>query len=365
MTRFLERARAAAAAPATAAAAPVNPNLIRSGMPGSQITSASMAALPDYINVSDDLVRVGQKLSGGEYEMEIPTGAYAYRGFLLRFRTGSATSITGINHAALTDAGDDGQKYVKASQISKIISRIKLEADGVTIWDFEEISRFVAYMKMSGAWGLTSAWFIPFGWPHVFRPGAPVTDLYALGTSNIRDLKLTIYTTNNHKTEIVPELISFYNPVSVPAGNVISRQVYKQSVASAGKHVIDDIRIDRRIQRIIVTTPSSKGIKRYEVSIGDIMWIESDPHINAMEALLLPNKMSDQEDVGPYRSATGALDGVGACVDLIVDQMRDGLALSPLTSDSQRRRDERIEIELDLAAANTQVTVEVYFADRL
>lgn len=364
MANFLNRARAAATGAATPAPA-ANPNLFRAGTPGSQLVMQSDTSLPDYVNVASDLVTISQKLSGGEYEIDIPTGAFAYRGLMLRFETGNATAITGTLHAALVDTGDNATKYVKADKIKEIIRRIKLEADGVTIWDFEDITRFIAYMKMSGCWGLGSAWFIPFGWPHVFRPGAPVQDLYALGTGNIRDLRLTVYTSGKHKTEIKPEVIAYYNPVNVPAGNVISRQVYKRSFATSGKHTIDDIRIDRRIQRILVTTDAGKKVKSYEVRIGDIEWLKSDTHINAMEALLLPNKSSDQEDVGPYRTATGALDGVGACVDLLIDQDRDGLALAPLTSDQQRRRNERIEIELDLAHSATQVTVEVYFADRL
>ena len=365
MSNFLNRARAAARGAPAPAAAPVNPNLVRAGMPGSQLVMGADAALPDYINVADDLVTISQRLSGGEYEIDIPTGAYTYRGLMLRFETLANTAITGTATADLLETGDNGEKYVNTDHFAKILSRIKLEADGITIWDFEDITRVEAYLRMNGCLGLGTAWFIPFGWPNVFRAGAPVQDLYALGTGNIRDLRLTLYTTDKHKTEIKPQIIAFYNPVQVPAGNVISRQVYKKSFATSGKHIIDDIRIDRRIQRIIVTSGAGKKIKNFEVSIGDVEWIKSDTHVNHVEALLRPNKASDQEDVGPYRNATGALIGVGGCVDLLIDQERDGLALAPLTSDQQRRRDDRIEIELELKSANTEVTVEVYFADRL
>ena len=56
---------------------------------------------------------------------------------------------------------------------------------------------------------------------------------------------------------------------------------------------------------------------------------------------------------------------VGACLDLRVDMEREGLAIAPLTSEAQRRRDDRLAIEIDTVSAATEVTVEVYFADRI
>ena len=44
---------------------------------------------------------------------------------------------------------------------------------------------------------------------------------------------------------------------------------------------------------------------------------------------------------------------------------REGLAIAPPTSEAQRRRDDRLAIEIETASDATEVTSEVYFADRI
>ncbi|WP_420011347.1 hypothetical protein [Tateyamaria sp.] len=347
----------------------------RVSKPGPKRLNQIDRRVPDYINVDDELVSIGARLSGGEIEVDIPTGDYTYRGlaFLLEGKSSTSIASADVGSAAISAnslmmKAEDGKFYVKNRHFARFISRIKLEADGITVWDFEDMDRFTAYLRMFG-WDFDlddPACFVGFGWPNVFREGAAVADAYALGTANVTDLRLTVYT-KLWKDGMKLRMPAWYNPVRLPAGQVISRQVWKSAFVSAGKHVINDIRIDRRIWRILVTTNSGKKIKSAEVSVGDVEWYNARGVVSEIESLLFKPVNGVLNNTGPYRHTNGDLLSakVGGAIDLKVDMMREGLAIAPLTSDAQRRRDDRIEIELDLESANTEVTVEVFFADRL
>ncbi len=339
----------------------------RATPPGGEFARRFDRKLPDYVNVSDDLLSIGSRLSGGVIEVDFPTGDFVYRGLAIMIEGKATSAITGVTAPNLMAQGEDGRHYVKSGQFGKLISRVRLEADGIEIFDFESWQRFVEFLRMFGWDGRNDDLhdFLGFGWPNVFRDGSPVEALYALGTNNIRDLRLKIYTSNLWKSEMQLRIPVWYAPVRQNAAQVISRQTWSRTLATAGKHVIDDIRIDKRIWRIVVTTNQAKKITDYRVEVGDIEWQAGRAVVNQIEALKLSPPWGTQTHVGPYRNYTGALTGVGACLDLRVDMEREGLAIAPLTSEAQRRRDDRLKIELETASAGTEVMIEVYFADRI
>ncbi len=325
--------------------------------------------VPDYINVSDQLASVGTRLSGGVIEIDLPTGDYVYRGLAMLIQGKQTTAITSYDAATLMDKFEDDEYYVQAKYFFNLISRVTLEADGLTIWDFENWNRFVNFQRIFGWDGEDTdpGEFVGFGWPHVFREGSPIEDLYALGTLNIRDLKLKVYTKDVWQSEMQLKVPVWYNPVSTTAAHVISRQVYRTSIATAGRHVIDDIRIDKRIWRVVITTNQGKKVKSFRAKVGDVVWQEAATPVNMIQMLKLSKaRGGTQAVVGPYRSDEGKVfSGYGSVIDLMVDFPREALSIKPLTSSAQRRRDDRFSVELDLVSAGTEVTIEVYFADRI
>jgi len=144
-------------------------------------------------------------------------------------------------------------------------SRVRLEADGIEIFDFESWDRFNQYIRMFGWDGRSDEIheFLGFGWPNVFRDGAAVEALYALGTNNIRDLRMKLYTTDEWKSEMRLRMPVWYSPVRQNAAHAISRQTYKRTLATAGKHVIDDIRMPEIIQGIAFVD----GIKQLKTAV--------------------------------------------------------------------------------------------------
>ena len=341
-------------------------DLFRVRTPGEALLQRSDRRLPDYLNVSDDLVSVSQPLSNGVIEVDMPTGDYVYRGLAMLIQGAKTTAITGVTAPNLMTPGDDQRSYVKEEHFGKLISRITLEADGIEVWDFESYTEFEQYLRMFGWDAAGSHWaFLGFGWPNVFRDGSPAEALYALGTQNIRDLRLKVQTTDLWKSEMKLRMPIWYAPVRQPATQVISRQTWRRTLATAGRHVIDDVRIDKRIWRLIITTPAGKPVSDYRVEIGDIEWQSGTVVQNAIEAVKLSPPFGTQIAAGAFRTGTGALNAVGSVIDLRVDMDREGLAIAPLTSQAQRRRDDRLKIELTTLKANTEVVIRALFADRI
>ena len=342
-------------------------DLVSTGMPSPAVVSGAAALLPDYMNVSDDLPTIGSRLADGSFEILFPTGDYVYRAWMVQFQGLVTSSITGASAATLMTRAEDRYYYTKRQYLHTLLSRVKLEADGLTLFDFESIVELEAFLVMSGVQlaATDEGFVIPFGWPYTFRAGAPVGDLYALGTANVEQLKLTLYTNAWH-TSLKPYITSYYNPVRMDAKNLLTREVYKRTYSSVGVHVMDDIRIDRRIHRILITSNANKPLKEYEVKIGDVVLRKGRCGLGALEANLLPRKTSDQEETGPYRTSTGQLDiGIGACIDVRFDWTMDGQALSPLTGQSQRRRNDKITVQVETLEADTELKAEVYFADEI
>ena len=221
----------------------------RATQPGNDFARGFERKLPDYIDVSDDLLSIGSRLSGGVIEVNFPTGDYVYRGLATMVQGTEKTVVTGVTATNLMAFGGDGWHYVKSAYLGKLFSRVRLEADGIEIFDFDSWERFIQYIRMFGWDGRDTDTheFLGFGWPNVFRDGAAVEALYALGTANIRDLRMKLYTTSDWKSEMELRMPVWYSPVRRNAAHVISRQTYNRTLATAGKHAIDDIRIDKRI----------------------------------------------------------------------------------------------------------------------
>ena len=341
-------------------------DLFRVRTPGDALLQRSDRKLPDYLNVADDLVSIGAPLSNGVIECDFPTGDYVYRGLALMIEGKATTAISGVTAPNLMTTGDDQREYVKEQYFSNLISRVTLEADGIEVWDFESYRELEQYIRLFGWDANSSYWsFVGFGWPNVFRDGSPAEALYALGTQNIRDLRLKVQTTDLWKSEMKLRMPVWYAPVRQPATQVISRQTWTRSLATAGRHVIDDVRIDKRIWRLIITTTSGKQVSDYRVEIGDIEWQSGRADVNKIEAVTLAPPWGSQVASGAFRSQTGALSAVGSVIDLRVDMDREGLAIAPLTSQAQRRRDDRLKIEITTLKANTEVTIRALFADRI
>ncbi|MEM1352022.1 MAG: hypothetical protein AAGF27_06740 [Pseudomonadota bacterium] len=346
-------------------------DMFRTTEPGDAILNRADKQTADYVNVDDDLLHIGNRLSDGRIEIKFRTGDYIYRGLFMLAQCTAATAITqapAVANGQLTTLGEDGKRYIKPQYFGRYINRVKLVADGITIFDFESYERARAYL-MSYNWTIgtqNEAVFWGFGWPNVFQQGSAQEDLFALGTANIRDLKMVLYTSSNWDDSIQLVCPTYYHPQRAKAGHVIYRTQRIKDCATAGVHIIDDIRVDRPIWRIVVTTPEGQKLTNYEVRVGDVVWQTGTPVSNRLETLLLREVSGIQGAVGPYRDHNGDLVDAGCVIDLRVDLMdRDGRVLPPMTSDAQRRRDERLEIEVKTAQPDTEVCVEVFFAGRI
>lgn len=343
----------------------------RTTQPGRAVMQRADKQTAEYINVDNDLLKVGPRLKNGRIVIDFPTRDCVYKGLFMMARCDAGTELTAapaVGAAQFSTLQEDGRRYVRAQHFNRLIKRVKLVADNITIFDFEDFSRAQAYLQMHN-WTFGNSKpgiFWGFGWPHVFRPGSPQEDLFSLGTANIDDLKLTLYTSDEWTDDIQLELPTYYHPQTMNAGHVIYRQKWTHVQGPVGSTIIDQIRIDKPIWRILLTTPSGQRISDYRVSVGDVEWQRGTPASNRFETLLLNEKLGVQNAVGPYRDADGLLMGVGSCIDLNVDLLeRDGRVLPPMTTAAQVRRDERLNIELTTLQPDTEITAEVYFAGRI
>jgi len=93
----------------------------RATQPGNDFAGGFARKLPDYIDVSYDLLSIGSRLSGGVIEVDFPTGDFVYRGLALMMQGTTATAITGVTSTNLIAVGGDGRHYVKSGYFGKPI----------------------------------------------------------------------------------------------------------------------------------------------------------------------------------------------------------------------------------------------------
>ena len=340
---------------------------VRVGGANWSVAKDSDKKLQNQLYIDEDLIKVGSKLSNGQIVCDFPTGDYTYRGVMLAVKAAANATVGTLAAGSSVSLGQDGRYYIRQDALFRLFDRIKLEADGRIIWDFENWRDFEAYMK-TYKWGFNGSngfAFFGFGWPHIFREGVPFEDLFALGTGNIRDLKLTLYTSSNFEDGWEVQATAFFAPQRMPARHVISREVYVETFATAGVHTIRDLPIDRPIHRILVTVPTGKTITDYKLEVGKVELQKASSHTQQMLDMLMQRHAGENSEVGPYRLSSGALSGVGGLVTFDFDLWRNSQTLRPLTTDAQRRRDDEIAIELTLGVQDTEVTVQIFYADQI
>lgn len=331
-----------------------------------QAAAAADQRIPDLTHWDDKPVKVGQKLSNGQIEIDFSTGDFFYRAFMLKVEAANNTTIGSLTAAQSVTRAEDNRWYVRSERFDNLFERIRLTVDGIDLWDFESWVEFEQFLAMN-YWQFRPedpVVYIGFGGPYTFADHLPLRELFGLGTANLRDVKLTLYTTPQYEDGMKLLCYAGYSPVRENSRRVITREVYKTTFATSGKHIFRDLPIDRRISRLVVTTNSGKRIASYKFKFGDIQIVDMPYSFQKISAQLRQRGEGPTSAPAPYRTGSGSSFAfVGAVIDLNFDELRNGTTLPKLDSDENRRRNDQLQLEMELLDAETEVKIEVYCAD--
>ncbi|MCD9147864.1 hypothetical protein [Pseudophaeobacter flagellatus] len=261
----------------------------------------------------------------GTATMDLKTGAYTYQ--VLQFSIWSSVAIAGETFQR------DGRHIVNTANLSKYITRVRLEIDGVV----EQNLSMADWIKFNAKDGYNVAdgvWWMHFGGPHQFDDKR-VEDVYALGTSNLRSVRILVDLTsdwNDGNMQLAG--MAEYTSTRRHVTHLRTIKSNRHSPASAGEYTISGLPIHSDIGAIYVL---GEGIKSAKFVVDDVEIFDARNYqIEAFNLL--------------YGADTTAL-GNG----IVFDFMRSNeitKALKSLERSDQRKRNADIRIVVDMDAAN-------------
>lgn len=204
---------------------------------------AARASTERHISKIRDVFSVSPAYSDGTATMDLKTGKYTYEN--LQFMIRSAAEIVGDTFAV------DGKHYVSTGKLDKYISRVRLEIDGVVERDLP-MDLLVKFNEMDGYDVLAGVAWMVFGGPHQFDDKR-VEDVYALGTNNVRDLRILVdLTTDWVDGSMFVEGMAEYTSTNRPITHLRTVKSKKESATGAGQFTITGLPIHSDIGAIHV-----------------------------------------------------------------------------------------------------------------
>jgi len=280
--------------------------------------------------VSPDMATVSGQMADSTMVMTFQTGLPTYLSW--QFSITSTVEIVGETYQL------GGVHYVKTAFLSKYVSNMKCQADGVTFRELT-IDKVVKFNASKGLGVQGGSFYMVFGGPHEFKDPR-VEDVFMLGTADIKQLRVLFDLTPawiNGQLNLT--VLSEYAPISRPMGYVQTYVSQRYDLQAAGEHLITNLPVYDDISRVYI----------FGANIGDFEFIYD-------EQTVYKNSIQGQK---AHNKAWGIdVDPLGDCI--LIDFMRseqNWVNLQGLRSDAQRRRNARARLKLDMLTASNEVQV--------
>jgi hypothetical protein len=293
--------------------------------PGNEITQN--AQLSRFTRINSEPVDVIKSGQNGRTVVKLDTGEYTYRAIPFAIHSD-------VDLGADTYSKMGGGYIVENSAISKYISEIRLEANGAPMqeWDTEELRTVNDFydLKFSGG-------FMGFHFPgeEMYTRQAH-RDLFALGTDNLRGLKLTLRQTGLFDPDTMDIVcVPHFVKQRRSATFVTTTETISKTFSGVGKHTIRDLPDSDDIQSIFI---KGDGISHIKLEVNGVLM--HDCHIGEYKAYL---KSVNRDK--------GALDN-----QFFIDFMAEGepTALAAADGGKSRAKD-GIKLEITTTQAETPV----------
>lgn len=278
--------------------------------------------------LDDQLVTVGTFIANNWGYIEFPIGRYTYRQW--GFSLVASAAIAGVTTLR------DGKHVVDTGKIADYVDTFVIEINGAAKWEMTaaELVKWNAYHNHDTSPGVLR-W--AFGAPNIHNTDA-AEDAYQLGTGNLRSLKLRVKTKAAWVAGMLPLINAEYAPVARPIGyfTTTTRTVFTNP--AAGDFYNSDLAVGIDFATIWVQGASINRVK---------LTVDRETVVDCANYQLRAMHEAWGKDV----AALG--DG------LIFDSWRDGDSIgldSVADSVAERRRGADVRIDLNMAAANVQMT---------
>ena len=205
-----------------------------------------------FIDKVRDPFTISAAYSDGTVDMDLKTGPYTYQ--FLQFMVRSASAITGETILR------DGKHYVKTEFLSKYISRMRLDIDGVTERDLT-MDQMVNFNASNGYDVQDGQVYMVFGGPYQFDDKR-IEDVYALGTGNLRTVSVRVDLTSDWVNgTMFMEGMAEYTSARRPVTHLRTIKQKRYSPSSSGEYTIADLPIHSDIGAIYVLGADIKSAK--------------------------------------------------------------------------------------------------------
>ena len=281
---------------------------------------------------NDTLCEIGTFVANNWGYVTFPVGRYTYRLWNIQLIAPAAI-------ASVTDLRE-GENVVKTANIADYLDTLIIEINGQAKWELTvpELVKLNAYQNLDTSEGTIR---IPFGSPNIHNTDM-VEDAYQFGTANLKSVKLRIKTKAAWVTGMRVSVAAEYANVARPIGYFQTTTRYAYTAFGAGNFAISDLAVGIDFSTVWV---QGAGIKRAKFKVDDD-WVFDCTNWQLR---------SLHEAWGKDMAALGS--------GLMFDSFRDGdgIGLDSVSDElPERRRGADVRLELDMASANTPLTVVVF-----
>lgn len=292
--------------------------------------------IPRYL---DNLPTISNQFADGVAVVDFPVGALTYRAFNI-FLTNSA-AIAGET------TPESGTHRVTWAFLSKYMDTVEVEIDGKTqiSYSADEILDLNELMRWNVKTGFN---FLCFGAPNFFNGFETAEDAYALGTANIRSLRLLIKLKAAWPATMKLNVAALYYPVAKPIGYITTTRVQRYVLAGTGAQTISDIPHGVDLAAIWVRNMNAKQVNNIRLTVDDQTLYDAS---TAAWAALGQLWGKDHAQL--------------AAGNLFLDFWMEGnpnKGIAALASNAQIRRNADIRLELDMAEAGAEIKIITHHA---
>lgn len=315
----------------------VNPKASQGAKPGFNLGVSGVGQaqgqklrVPIHFRADNTLAVISNQYADGVAVIDLPTGAYTYRGFHLSL----------INTAEIVGKtfGYMGRHHVNTANWPEYVERISLEIDGKVEQDFYtdeliDLNKLFNHDTMNGDVVMT------FGSPGWFKEDMP-EDAYLLGTGNVKSLRLLVKLKAAFPATMKLAILCEYAPIIRPIGWLVTTRRTRYSFNAAGEVTITDLPHGLDVAAIWVRSINSKNVANVSLEVDQQMIFDATTHeIRALSALW-------GKDIAALPSR-----------DIFLDFWRDydGKGLASITSAAQIRRQAQIRLSLNFIEADAQI----------
>lgn len=299
---------------------------VRVSRPNAQVTQA--AQLGRLTRVTDEPIEVNKNGQNGRSVVRLDTGPYTYRA--IPFGVRSEVDL-GTDSYPLVGGGFQ----VRLDALSKYISEVRLEANGAPMqeWDVDELNTINDFYDLKFHGGFSGFHF----------PGEEMftnqrhRDLFALGTANLKNLKLVLRQTSLFDPATMDIVCQpHFVKQARPATFVNTTEVVSHTFTGVGKHTFKDLPDGDDMQAIWI---KGEGISHVKLEVDGVLLI--DTHISGYKSYL--HSVNRDKD---------SLDN-----NWLIDFMAEGepTALAALDLPAELRRGADVKLELTTTNASTPV----------